>query len=251
MRQKLLSAGVFLLLFLAWGKLACAQVSYTVRPGDSLYLIGQAYGLTPEEIMAANNLTTTTIWPGQVLLIPGRTRYVVRAGDTLFRIAQAHGTTVAELMARNNLTSTTIYPGQELLLPVPRQEPSTRFGVTPAEIYLLARLIRAEAEGEPFEGQVAVGAVVLNRLRDARFPKTITEVIFDYWEDIPQFEPVLNGRINLPPDQSSLRAAYAALQGVDPTGGALFFYNPDKSQSTFFDTCLTYLCRIGNHVFYR
>ncbi len=239
---------------LVLGGTGYAAEYYTVQPGDSLYLISRAYGLTPETLIEANGLTSTWIWPGQVLTIPIPTRYVVRAGDTLYRIAVAHRTTVGNLVSFNSLTSTTIYPGQVLLVPesTPASTPgASRFGLTARDIYLLAQLIHAEAQGEPFEGQVAIGAVVLNRLLNPRFPKTIRDIIFEYGDGTYQFEPVLNGRIYLPPGPSAVRAAYAALSGWDPTGGALFFYNPAKSRSSFFERFLAFLCRIGNHVFYR
>ncbi|MDH7577894.1 MAG: LysM peptidoglycan-binding domain-containing protein [Bacillota bacterium] len=243
-----------ILFFLVMRGTSYAAEYYTVQPGDSLYLISRAYGLTPETLIKANGLAGTIIWPGQILTIPIPSRYTVRPGDTLYRIALAYGTTAENLISLNSLTSTTIYPGQILLVPdsVPATSPTaSRAGISTRDIYLLAQLIHAEANGEPFEGQVAVGAVVLNRLLDPRFPKTIPDIIFEYGDGTYQFEPVLNGQIYLPPGQSALRAAYAALSGWDPTGGALFFYNPAKSKSTFFERFLTFLCRIGNHVFYR
>jgi N-acetylmuramoyl-L-alanine amidase len=232
---------------------------YTVRPGDTLYLIAQAHGTTVDNLMAVNNLSGTSIYPGQILNLPtgaapvagSGAQYTVRPSDTLYLIAQAHGTTVDNLMAVNNLNSINIYPGQVLLLPGSSVSSSTvdssRSQATTQDSYLLAQLIRAEAQGESFEGQVAVGAVVLNRLRDPRFPKTISGVIYDQW----QFEPVTNGTINQAPDASARKAADAALTGWDPTGGALYFYNPDKVNDSYFTSSLTYVCLIGNHVYYK
>ncbi len=238
---------------------------YTVKPGDTLYLIAQAHGITVDSIMAYNNLKTTTIYPGQVLQLPpgnswgtnpgqnsSGTRYTVKPGDTLYLIARAHGTTVDRIMADNNLTTTWIYPGQVLYLSgcAPSNtgwgSEASRGEVTPEDAYLLAQLIYAESRGEIFEGQVAVGAVVLNRVKDPRFPNTIRDVIYEPW----QFEPVLNGQINLTPDAVAIQAADAALSGADPTGGALYFFNPSKADGSFFNT-LTYLCTIGNHAFYK
>jgi len=87
---------------------------------------------------------------------------------------------------------------------------------------LLARVVSAEARGEPFEGQVAVAAVVLNRMRDRRFPDTVAGVVYQ----AHAFESVTNGAIYAKPTPSSMRAAAEALAGWDPTGGALFFWNP-------------------------
>jgi N-acetylmuramoyl-L-alanine amidase len=112
------------------------------------------------------------------------------------------------------------------------------------EFYLLARLIHAEARGEPLQGQVAIGAVVFNRLKDPRFPKTITGVIYENY----QFTPVLNGTIDLPPDEQALLAAELALNGLDPTNGSVYFYNPNKSENRWLDG-LPSTIKIGNHVF--
>lgn len=113
-------------------------------------------------------------------------------------------------------------------------------------VQLLARLIQAEAANEPYVGKVAVGAVVLNRVQHASFPKTIPGVIFQ-----PRaFQPVANGRIWLPVEQESYRAARQALAGWDPTHGALYFWNPAKSTSPWIWT-RTIITRIGRHVFGR
>lgn len=230
--------------------------SYVVKPGDTLFLIAKAYGITVDSLIKYNNLKTTTIYPGQVLQLPPCTssdriqnpsyiKYIVQPGDTLYLIAKAYGTTADRIMADNNLTTTWIYPGQVLYINTATTGVS-RGEVSSSDAYLLAQLIYAEARGEIFEGQVAVGAVVLNRVKDPRFPKTIRDVIYEPW----QFESVLNGQINLTPDAVAIRAANAALSGADPTGGALFFFNPSKADGSFFKT-LTYLCTIGNHAFYK
>ncbi|HHY47574.1 MAG TPA: spore cortex-lytic protein [Firmicutes bacterium] len=115
-----------------------------------------------------------------------------------------------------------------------------------AEEWLLARLIHAEAEGEPYAGRVAVGAVVLNRVESPLFPATVSGVIFEPGA----FSPVYDGRINLLPDQSSLNAARDALMGWDPSFGALYFYNPAKTTSWWIFT-RPITTRIGNHIFAR
>jgi len=92
------------------------------------------------------------------------------------------------------------------------------------ELIMLAKLIQAEAEGEPMEGKIAVGAVVINRVLDSSFPETITQVILEH----EQFESVINNRLFsiAEPNPECLKAACQALKGKDPTGGALFFFNP-------------------------
>jgi len=93
------------------------------------------------------------------------------------------------------------------------------------DVDLLARLINGEARGEPYEGQVAVGAVVLNRTRDARFPSTIAGVIYQPGA----FTAIVDGQINAVIQESSIKAARDALNGWDPSGGAVFYYNPAKT----------------------
>ncbi len=112
------------------------------------------------------------------------------------------------------------------------------------EFMLLAKLIHAEAKGESLAGQVAVGAVVLNRLKDPRFPKTIINVIYEK----DQFSPVLNGSINQTPGEKALLAAELALNGMDPTNGCVFFYNPSTAESRWLDS-MPVLIKIGRHVF--
>jgi N-acetylmuramoyl-L-alanine amidase len=92
---------------------------------------------------------------------------------------------------------------------------------TQQELMLLARLIYAEAAGESYIGKVAVGAVVLNRVKSSIFPDTIQGVIYEPW----QFSCVGNSMFNSYPNQESIRAAKDALAGWDPTGGALFYFN--------------------------
>lgn len=118
------------------------------------------------------------------------------------------------------------------------------------DLYLLAKLIRAEAEGEPYEGQVAVGAVVINRVKSRQFPNTIREVI--YQENQFSCVPKL---ATIEPLEQSLQAARDALKGKDPSRGALYYYNPKLASPAglrFFATAdLQRTVRIGNHIFFR
>lgn len=93
------------------------------------------------------------------------------------------------------------------------------------DVQLLARCINGEARGEPYEGQVAVGAVIVNRTRDARFPNTIAGVIYQPGA----FTAIVDGQIHAQMYPSSIRAARDALNGWDPSGGAVFYYNPAKT----------------------
>ena len=95
--------------------------------------------------------------------------------------------------------------------------------------YLLAKCVYAEARGEPYVGQVAVAAVVLNRVRSASFPNTIAGVIYQPWA----FTCVNDGQINLSPDNNAIKAAKDALNGWDPTNGCLYYYNPATATSSW------------------
>jgi len=97
------------------------------------------------------------------------------------------------------------------------------------ESELLARIVHAESKGEPYLGQVAVAAVILNRIDSPDFPNTLAGVIYQPGA----FEPVSNGNINqpVPNDASARKAAREALNGYDPTGGCLYFFNPDTATS--------------------
>ena len=111
---------------------------------------------------------------------------------------------------------------------------------------LLARLINGEARGEPYEGQVAVGAVILNRVKSPKFPNTIPSVI--YQKD--QFSCIKDGQFDVAIDENSTvyKAATDALNGSDPTNGALYFYNPSKTKSKWLFSLKT-TATIGEHKF--
>ncbi|MBQ7455166.1 MAG: spore cortex-lytic enzyme [Clostridia bacterium] len=100
---------------------------------------------------------------------------------------------------------------------------------TESETYLLARLVHGEARGEPYTGKVAVAAVVLNRVKSAAFPNTISGVVFQ----TGAFDCVTDGQIWLTPDSESLRAAADALAGWDPTSGCVYYYNPATATSSW------------------
>lgn len=113
-----------------------------------------------------------------------------------------------------------------------------------ADHRLLAKLVYAEARGETYKGQVAVAAVVLNRVRSASFPNTISGVIYQ----TNAFTCVNNGSINNTPDSSCIRAARDAMNGWDPTGGCLYYYNPKTASDSWIRT-RTVKTVIGNHSF--
>lgn len=115
-----------------------------------------------------------------------------------------------------------------------------------SDLYLLARCVYAEARGEPYEGQVAIAAVVLNRVKSSQFPNTISGVIYQPWA----FTAVNDGQINLTPNETAMKAAKDALNGWDPTYGCLYYYNPATATSKWIWS-LTVVMKIGRHSFAR
>ena len=112
------------------------------------------------------------------------------------------------------------------------------------DVYLLARIISAESRGEPYEGQVAVGAVVLNRVRHPSFPDTLSGVIYQ----TDAFTAVSDGQFDQPIAESAYRAAQDALSGSDPSGGALYYFNPATATSAWIWS-RPLIVTIGNHRF--
>lgn len=102
-------------------------------------------------------------------------------------------------------------------------------GASGSQVDLLARLISAEARGEPYSGQVAVGAVVLNRIKHPSFPNTLSGVIYQSGA----FTCITDGQFNQPVAESAYRAARDALNGVDPSGGAIYYFNPSTATSSW------------------
>lgn len=115
---------------------------------------------------------------------------------------------------------------------------------TNSDLYLLAKLIHSEARGEPYEGQVAVGAVVLNRVKDPNFPNTLEGVIYQPWA----FTALHDGQFDLEPNSTAYQAAQDALNGWDPTYGCLYYYNPATATSSWIFSRTT-VVTIGRHVF--
>ena len=100
-------------------------------------------------------------------------------------------------------------------------------GSSNSDIQLMARAINGEARGEPYEGQVAVGAVILNRVKSSNFPNTVSGVIYQSGA----FTAVSDGQINVPISENSsvYKAARDAMNGWDPTGGCIYYFNPDTA----------------------
>lgn len=174
-------------------------------------------------VHAATNTNTSNI---------PASNYTIQSGDSLYKISQKFGTSIAWLQNTNNIKTSLIFAGQTISVPANQTNIATPQTISPAkqtytqsDMDLLARLIHAEAQGEPYSAQVAVGAVIMNRVKSPLFPKTITNVIYEKDGAYYQFTPVLNGYINKPADSTAISAAKDALNGVDPTNGALYYFD--------------------------
>ncbi|MED4205840.1 cell wall hydrolase [Neobacillus mesonae] len=178
--------------------------------------------------------------------------YTVKTGDTMTKIARENNLTLKDLAKMNPQVKNLdlIYVGQTIHIMEKEAEkarPKVKMvtGYSVSELDLLARLVRAEAEDEPYQGKVAVACVVLNRVESKAFPNTIKEVIYQK----RQFQPVQNGQINKPANDDSIKAVQEALKEKRQIAGdSLFFYNPVIATSRWLDTRKTTLV-IGRHVF--
>ena len=182
----------------------------------------------------------------------------VKSGDTMNKIAESNNMSLKELASLNpqvkNLNL--IYVGQNIktnqnngqsseVVKAPTEAVKVSSNASSYERDLLARLVRAEAESEPYAGKVAVAWVVLNRVESSQFPNSIKEVIYQSG----QFSPVSNGAINQKADSESIRAVNEALNSDRSQGrGSLFFWNPDTASNRWLESKTTTLV-IGNHEF--
>lgn len=170
--------------------------------------------------------------------------YVVQKGDSLESISQDFSLSVADLKTINGLNGVALEAGQELKVIAPEflDDP-----LLAEDVDLLARIIYIEAGYESYEGQIAVGNVILNRVNHSSFPNTIRDVIYAQG----QFPPAHNGMIDrAEPSDSAIQAARAAIGGTEYAPHALYFYNPRVTTSSFF-TQKEAVATIGNHRFVK
>lgn len=154
---------------------------------------------------------------------------------------------VIRFQQKNKLTADGIVGAktlQALGIYVGNVKQNTTSAYSSSDTNLLARLIYAEARGETYAGQVAVGAVVLNRVKNPSFPNTISGVIYQPYA----FTCVSDGQINMSPDKTALSAAKDAMNGWDPSYGSLYYYNPAVATSKWIFSRKT-VVTIGGHVF--
>jgi len=184
--------------------------------------------------------------------------YTVKSGDCLSLIAQKYGESLNKLRKDNNKWDDSIFLKQVLNVPVTTSSTVVKnkpmaIKYTASDVDILSRLITAEAQGESYNAQVAVGAVVVNRVKSSFFPNSISAVINQKTNGNYEFTPVLNGNINKPANESAVKAAYEALSGNDPSNKALFFYSGNTPKgltlpqpvSIKIDN-LTFICMLKN-----
>lgn len=140
---------------------------------------------------------------------------------------------------------------QSILFPQVVSRGTVARSIDSTDLYWMSRIIHAESEAESYQGKIAVGNVIMNRVKSKEFPNTVKGVIFEYYKGIPQFSPVEEGTIYNNPGRESIEAAKDALNGVRPVGTATYFFNPDKSKAQWIVDNKTYVMRIDNHVFYQ
>jgi N-acetylmuramoyl-L-alanine amidase len=185
------------------------------------------------------------------------TDYTVKSGDTLSEISRDNGVTLANLRKANNKYDDLILVGQHLTIPDGSTSPTATAtatttatqasaGISASDKGLMARLVHAEAQGEPYAGKVAVATVVLNRVDSGQFPNTVSGVI----NQSGQFSPVANGTINNTPSADERQAVEDAIAFRGKGAGSLFFYNPAKAKSAYLAS-KTVTIVIGNHTFLK
>ncbi|MDQ0217834.1 LysM peptidoglycan-binding domain-containing protein [Peribacillus cavernae] len=145
-------------------------------------------------------------------------KHVVKQGESIWYIAKLYGVPIQELKKANHNDNNVVEPGDKLVIPK---------AMSDSDKELLARLVHAEAKGEPYRGKVAVAAVVLNRIQSEEFPDTVSKVI--YQEN--QFSPVADGSIKKPAGEDAIRAVNEAIAIEGYTYKELYFYNPSISKS--------------------
>ncbi len=174
--------------------------------------------------------------------------YEVKGNETISSIADQLEVSEEELTMMNHLEDRTVQKGDKLIVPKveekEKKEKKPDISLTSEEKDLLARLIHAEAKGEPFEGKVAVAEVVINRVQDERFPDTIRGVIYEN----KQFQPVDNGSINKPADKEAKKAVKQAMKNHALPDETVFFHNPTIVPQSWLNT-REVVTEIGNHRF--
>lgn len=220
-----------------WGVLAIVLIL-------SIVLSGIAYGALGDRLLSKGSKGPEVVELQKKLTQLG---YLVGTADGKFgskteaairRFQKERGLRVDGLAGTQTIKELKLLTGQST------NSTGKAVGNKNVDVNLLARCVNAEARGEPYLGQVAVAAVILNRIPDPAFPNTIADIVYQ-----PRaFSSVDDGQINLPPSPSALRAAQEAINGSDPSGGAVFFFAPAKTKNKYIWS-RPQIKQIGNHIF--
>jgi len=208
--------------------LVAVMLSVFVKHMDTVPVYSQ-YGFTGEQVEAIQRVMREWgVFNGEITGYFGpQTEAAVR------RVQEHHG-----LKVNGIADSATL---QVLGIEAPKAAPVSS---NQAEINLLARMISAEGRGEPYEGQVAIGAVIMNRMKHPSFPDTLAAVLYQDGA----FTALVDGQFNEPIANSAYSAARDAFNGWDPSGGAIFYHNPAKHNNAFMNN-RPVIKRIGDHLF--
>ncbi|KEI12449.1 peptidoglycan-binding protein [Clostridium novyi B str. ATCC 27606] len=211
--------------------------TYTVVPNDSLYKISEIFNTSVNSLKSDNKLSGDIIYPGQAINVPAKVHSVIY-GESLYLISKKYGISLESLRYANNKWDDLIYPNDKLLIPCTTSNSTTNYissgqaksnksviPYTQSDLEVLSRLVHAEAGGESYRTKVCVASVVINRVKSNQFPNSIKNVIYQVSDGHYQFTPVLNGMINKAATDDDKKAALEALNGNDPTKGALYFFD--------------------------
>ncbi|QKY68772.1 cell wall hydrolase [Lentibacillus sp. CBA3610] len=169
----------------------------------------------------------------------GASSYTVQQGESFHSIANEHGITLSNLQIANKNSGSQLMAGETIRIPD---------SVSHEDKELMAKLVHAEAKGEPYEGKVAVATVVLNRVDSNDFPDTVKGVIYEKVGGHYAFSPVKNGAINQGYTDEDMQAVNEAVAFRGQGNGSLYFYNPDKVDSDWVLSRDT-IVKIGDHRF--
>ena len=199
-------------------KFCVPSMTHTVVKGESLFLISKMYRIPMETLRRANNIYNDYLDIGQVLNVP-----VVLTSFSSSGMSVGNSSAKSESSCLSDSTTTPNTTSSPVSHSAPVSTETSSYSTS--DLDLLARLITAEAQGQQYQAKVAVGAVVMNRVKSGLFENTISKVIYQTIDGYYQFTPVLNGWINKPAEAESIKAAKEALSGIDPTNGALFYFD--------------------------
>lgn len=205
--------------------------------------IGQSVNeVLPNENCIVAEAATTTAQNKQIQTKLKRWGYYTGAVDGIYGTKTRQA--VRYFQSKNGLTVDGIVGPKTAAAMGINLNSTSSSSISSSDLNLLARCVYAEARGEPYTGQVAIAAVVLNRVKSSSFPNTISGVIYQPWA----FTAVNDGQINLTPNDTAYKAAQDALNGWDPTYGCLYYYNPATATSSWIWS-RKIVIQIGKHNF--